>query len=63
MIELGWVAGGKYAEEEPVIEDLTNIYFKRPVDIGCRRTLKAMVTYVEDNKLIVTVEAYTSKFT
>ena len=47
MIVLGWVAACKYAEEEIIIEDLTNIYFKKPVDIGCRLTLKAMVTYVE----------------
>ena len=44
------------------MEDLTNIYFKKPVDIGCRLTLKAMVTFVEGNHLVVTVEAYTSKF-
>ena len=63
MIELGWVSACKYAGEFIRIEDLTNIYFKKPVDIGCRLTLKAMVTYVQDNRLVVTVEAYTSKFT
>ena len=63
MIELGWVAACKYAEEMTVIEDVTNIYFKLPVDIGCRLTLRATVTYVEGERLMMTVEAYTSKFT
>ena len=63
MIEIGWVTACKYAGEEIVMQDLTNIYFKRPVDIGCRLTLKALVTFVEGNQLVITVEAYTSKFT
>ena len=46
MIELAWLTGCKYAEDEISIENLTNIYFKKPVDIGSRLTLKAMVTYV-----------------
>lgn len=62
MIELAWVAGCKYAEDFVIMEDLTNIYFKKPVDVGCRLTLKATVTYVSGNRLIVTVEAFTSKF-
>ena len=63
MIDLGWVSGCRYAEDEVVIEDLTNIYFKRPVDIGCRLTLKAIATFVDDDRLVITIEAYTSKFT
>lgn len=63
MIELAWVAGCKYAEDFVVMEDLTNIYFKKPVDVGCRLTLKATVTYVEGNRVVTTVEAFTSKFT
>jgi len=40
MIEIGWVAACKYAE------DVTNIYFKQPVDVGSRLILKAQITYV-----------------
>ena len=46
MIEIAWVAGCKYSEDYIIMEDLTNIYFKQPVDIGSRLTLKAKVTYV-----------------
>jgi acyl-CoA hydrolase len=46
-----------------LIEDLTNIYFKKPVEVGCRLTLLSRVTYVEHNRLVITVEAYTAKFT
>jgi acyl-coenzyme A thioesterase 9 len=63
MIELGWVASCRYAEEMVSIEDLTNIYFKRPVDVGCRLTLKAMVTYVDGDRMVITIEAYTSAMT
>lgn len=63
MIELGVVAGCKYAQDTVVIEDLTNIYFKKPVDVGCRLYLKAMVTYIYKNRMVITVEAYTSLFT
>ena len=63
MIELGWGAACRHAGNFIVVEDLTNIYFKKPVDIGCRLTLKAMVTYVEEERVVITVEAYTSKFT
>lgn len=45
------------------MEDFTNIYFKKPVDIGYRLTLRSAVTYVEKNRIVVTVEAYTAKFT
>jgi acyl-CoA hydrolase len=47
MVELGWVAACKYAEDYVIIEDLTNIYFKKPVDVGSRLTLKSRVTYVK----------------
>ena len=63
MIEIGWVAGCRHAEQYVIMEDMTNIYFKRPVDIGCRLTLKAMATYVQGNRAVITIEAYTAKFT
>lgn len=63
MVELGWVAACKYAEDYVIMEDFTNIYFKRPVDIGSRLTLKASITFVQGNRLVITVEAYTAKFT
>lgn len=47
MIELAWVAGCKHSGDLVEMEELTNIYFKKPVDIGSRLTLKAMVTYVK----------------
>lgn len=55
MIELAWVAGCKYTEDFITMEELTNIYFKKPVDIGCRLTLKAMVTFVEGSRVVITV--------
>lgn len=55
MIELAWVAGCKYAEDFITMEELTNIYFKKPVDIGSRLTLKAMVTFVEGSRVVLTV--------
>lgn len=63
MIEIAYVAGCRYSQEHFRIENLTNIYFKRPVDIANRLTLKAMVTYVKGNRMIITVEAYTSLMT
>lgn len=63
MVELAWVAACKYAEDYVLIEDLTSIYFKKPVDVGSRLTLKSRITYVQGNRLIITVEAYTAKFT
>ena len=63
MIELGVMTGCRYAGEKIQLEDLTNIYFKRPVDVGCVLNLKAMVTYVKEERMVITVEAYTSKFT
>jgi len=55
MYEIGWLLGCKYAEDYIELCDLTNIYFKKPVDIGCRLALKAQVTYVEKNRLVITV--------
>lgn len=55
MLEVGWVAACKYAEDYVLIEDLTNIYFKKPVDVGSRLTLKSRITYVENNHLTITV--------
>jgi acyl-CoA hydrolase len=55
MVEIGWVSACKFAENYVIIEDLTNIYFKRPVDIGCRLTLRAMITYVVDDRVVITV--------
>jgi len=46
MIEIGWVAACKYAEDYMLMEDVTNIYFKQPVDVGSRLILKAQITYV-----------------
>lgn len=46
MIELGWGTACRHAGDFVIMEDLTNIYFKQPVDIGCRLTLKSMVTFV-----------------
>ena len=63
MLEIGWVAACKYAQDYVLIEDLTNIYFKRPVDIGSRLTLKSRITYVQSNRMVIAVEAYTAKFT
>ena len=63
MIELGVVTAWRYAENTVKLEDLANIYFKKPVDIGCRLCLKAMITYVKHGRMVITVEAYTSKFT
>lgn len=63
MIEVGWVAACKQAGDYMILEGVTNIYFKRPVDVGCRLTLKAQVTYVENKRMVITVEAYTAKFT
>lgn len=63
MLEIGWVAACKYAEDYVIIEDLTNIYFKKPVDVGSRLTLKSRITYVQNNRMVITVEAYTAKFT
>lgn len=55
MVEIGWVSACKFAEDYVIMEDLTNIYFKKPVDVGCRLTLKAMITYVENSRVIITV--------
>lgn len=55
MVELGWVAACKYAEDYVIMEDFTNIYFKRPVDIGSRLTLRASITFVEGNRVVITV--------
>jgi acyl-coenzyme A thioesterase 9 len=63
MVELGWVAACKFTEDYVIMEDLTNIYFKKPVDVGSRLTLRASITYVEHNRVVITVEAYTAKFT
>ena len=57
------VTAWRYAESTVELEDLTNIYFKKPVDVGCRLCLKAMITYVKQGRMVITVEAYTSKFT
>lgn len=46
MIEIGWVAACKYAEDYMLMEDVTNVYFKQPVDVGSRLILKAQITYV-----------------
>ncbi len=62
MIEIAWVAGCKYAEDFVEMEELTNIYFKKPVEIGSRLTLKAMVTFAKGCRIVVTVEAYISSF-
>ena len=62
MMEVGWVLGCKYTEEFAEVEDLTNIYFKKPVDIGCRLNIKSQVTYVEGERVLITVEAYTGQF-
>lgn len=55
MLELGWVVACKYTGQLVAIEDLTNIYFKKPVEIGTRLTLKAQVTYVEKDRVVITV--------
>lgn len=46
MVELGWVAACKYAEDYVLMEDFTNIYFKRPVEVGSRLTLRSSITFV-----------------
>jgi acyl-coenzyme A thioesterase 9 len=46
MIEIGWVAACKYTEDYMLMEDVTNVYFKQPVDVGSRLILKAQITYV-----------------
>jgi acyl-coenzyme A thioesterase 9 len=55
MVEIGWVSACKFAEDYVIMEDLTNIYFKKPVDVGCRLTLRAMITYVEKSRVVITV--------
>lgn len=55
MLELAWLLGSRYTGSYVQIEDLTNIYFKKAVEIGTHLSLKAQVTYVELNRIVVTV--------
>lgn len=63
MIENGWVAASRFALDDTFsIEDLTDIYFKEPVEIGCQLKLKSKVAYTFNDIIVVTIEALTSTF-
>ncbi len=63
MIELGWLTGLTFLDgREFTIEDITNIYFKSPVEIGSCLEIVATVTYVEQLISIISVEAFKIDF-
>lgn len=44
------------------MEDVTNVYFKAPVEIGSHLRVRGRVSYTRGNIMIVTMEALTYKF-
>lgn len=63
MVETGWVVASRFAgSEEMHIQDITNVYFKEPVEIGCHLKVAGRVSYTRGNILIVTMQSYTYTF-
>ena len=59
MIESGWIAGKVFVKDNIIsLEDITNIYFRKAVEIGARLKIISRITYTEKNIIAVTVEAY-----
>lgn len=63
MIESGWIAanffvhGGNFT-----ILNISNIYFKKPVEIGSTLKISSKITYTCGDIIVVTVEASSMDF-
>lgn len=60
MLESGAIAAAKFAGHNNFrAEDLTDIYFKNPVEIGCLLRISSKVCYTSGDIIVVNVEAWT----
>lgn len=56
MVETGWVVASRFAGSEDMhIEDITDVYFKAPVEIGSHLKVTGRVSYTRGNIIIVSM--------
>jgi len=56
MLESGGITASKFAGHSGFkVEDLTDIYFKSPVEVGCLLKISSRVSYTFNDIIVVTI--------
>lgn len=63
MVQSGLITAYRFSGHDNVrMEDLTDIYFKEPVEVGCQLKIQSRISYTCKNLIVVTIEASTIHF-
>ena len=63
MLDTAWMTANKFTFGKQFhVEDITNVYFRNPVEIGDELRIVAKVSYTQGTMMVVSVEAYSFNF-